>query len=98
MMLVKVVDWIILALHINGKTLESVESFKYLGIVFSRLGKFQNAIKFLLSQGNRAMFSVLNKATKLNLEVDTKIELFDRMVTPILTYIAKFGDTKIPVV
>ena len=45
---------------LNGEQLEQVESFKYLGVVFSRNGRFTNAIKENLENARKAMFTLRN--------------------------------------
>jgi len=70
----------------NGHLLEVVDSFKYLGLSFNFNGKFYLCKKHIVSQASRAMFSVLSKGRKHNLSTDTMLDLFDKMIVPILTY------------
>jgi len=70
----------------NGKTLEIVHSFKYLGIIFNFNGRFALCKKHLASQASRAMFSLLSKGRKHELSIDTMLDLFDKMIVPILSY------------
>jgi len=70
----------------DNKVLEEVCSFKYLGITFSRNGKFDLAKKTLLAQGTRAMFNLLRKSNKLHLTSDMMLDLFDKLVVPIVLY------------
>ena len=70
----------------NGQELETVQSFKYLGIVFSCNGSYKVALEDLYSRASRAMFALLAKCRKFDLPIDIRLELFDRLVTPIMLY------------
>ena len=72
--------------HINGKLIEIVDSFTYLGIVFNYTGTFNLAIKALQGQALRAYGNLLKIFDKNPLDIKTKISLFDAMVVPILLY------------
>ena len=71
---------------IGGKNIEIVEEFKYLGVTFKYNGNFNNNIKALKTQGDRAIFSIIKKARKDNLPVYMQFELFDKMVIPVILY------------
>lgn len=66
--------------------LEFVDHYGYLGIIFSKNGKFFKARKKLVEQASRALFGVYKKITNLNLSVKCQLNLFDKMIVPILTY------------
>ena len=70
-----------------GKNLEIVDCFKYLGVNFNfnRYGNFFKWKKGFSNQGIRAMYSVISRVRSLTLPTDTQVELFDRMVLPVLT-------------
>ena len=70
----------------NGKDLELVDEFKYLGVTFKYNGNFELCKKNLYEQASKAMFSLLSKCNILELPLDTQLELFDTMVVPIMTY------------
>ena len=70
----------------NGNKLEIAKEYKYLGIYFKHNGNFNRCINHLVSQAEKAMFSLITKARKLNLDLDVVLELFDKTVTPILYY------------
>lgn len=72
--------------YYNGNELEIVNDYKYLGILFSRSGSFLNAKKHIADQANRAMYSLIKKAKHLSLPIDIQIELFNKLVKPILLY------------
>lgn len=71
---------------INGKQLEVVFNFIYLGIVFNYNGSFKPAIAHNVLKGHRAMFKLLSKAKDLDLSIETTLELFDKVVVPVVTY------------
>ena len=70
----------------NGEQLEIVNEYKYLGIMFSRSGKFAKTKKYLSEQANKAMFLLLRKIRTLNLPITLQIELFNKTIKPILLY------------
>ena len=65
---------------------EVVGDFRYLGITFNFNNKFNKCKSYLHDQASRAMFSLIQKAKKFQLPVDIMLELFDKLVMPILTY------------
>ena len=69
----------------EGK-LEVVQDYIYLGSKFNYNGKFNKAISKQVTQAKRAMFDLLTKSRRLSLPLDIQVELFDRMVVPILLY------------
>ena len=76
---------------LNGKNLDHVTCFKYLGITFNYNGKFNVGVKELKEQGRRAMFSLLQKSRMLHLPISVQVELFKSLVQPILTYACEVG-------
>ena len=72
--------------HLNNETVELVDSYVYLGTKFSYNGKFKEAIKKQLLQAQRALFAIKSKRERLNLPVDIMLDLFDKMIMPILLY------------
>ena len=70
----------------DTNVIESVDSFKYLGITFNHNGKFNVCQKALINQASRAMYSILSKSRKLELPINIQLELFDKMVLPIMCY------------
>jgi hypothetical protein len=70
----------------RGQTVEVVSGFQYLGIYFNYNNKFNVAEKNLYDKGSRAMFALVKKCRSLKLPIDVQIELFDRMIVPILLY------------
>ena len=43
-------------------------------------------LKNVFNKASRAMFSLLKKSRVLNLPIDLQLDLFDKLVTPILLY------------
>ena len=70
----------------DGKQIEIVFDFQYLGLKFNYNNQFKVAPKHLYDKAAIAMFTLLRKAKCLMLPVEKQIELFDRMVAPILLY------------
>ena len=72
--------------RLNNDILEVVGEFKYLGVFLSRSGSFYATKKHLASQAEKAMYSLIKKSRSLLLPIDLQIELFDKLVKPILLY------------
>ena len=70
----------------KGERLEIVKEYKYLGIFFSKSGSFAKTKKYLSEQANKAMFSLLRKIRRLNLPISMQIDLFNKIIKPILLY------------
>ena len=70
----------------NNKIVEVVDDYVYLGTTFNYNGSFTKAIKKQVSQAQKAMFSLLTKARRLLLPIDIQLDLFEKMVVPILLY------------
>ena len=68
----------------GSKKLETVD--EYLGVKFNFNGKFNKSNQYICEKGTKAMFNMLRKATKLNLSIDLKSELFDCLVLPTLLF------------
>ena len=71
----------------DNSNLEIVNNFAYLGIVFSYTGNFVKAQKTLASQGRKSMYKMQGMINKfVNLKPSAQLELFDKLVSPILLY------------
>ena len=70
----------------NGKALDVVADFGYLGMTFDCKGKFFKARSALIEQARRASFAVIKKSRKFSLPVDLQLKLFDHLIAPILLY------------
>lgn len=66
--------------------IEITNEYKYLGINLGRSGSFIAAKKHLAEQANKALFSLLKKIRNLNLPYDIQIDMFNKMIKPILLY------------
>ena len=80
---------------INDKIIEVVDTFKYLGVLFSKTRNFFKTKRHVVEQARKAMFCLFRKIRNLDLPIDCQIKLFDNTVLPILTYgceIWGFGD------
>ena len=63
-----------------------VDDYIYLGTTFNYRNDFKKAQIKQINQARRAMYSLIVKARKLKLPVDLELDLFDRLVVPILLY------------
>ena len=70
----------------SGDVIDIVDDFIYLGIRFNYNGSFKKAISKQVIQARKALYSMLVKAKRLQLSVDTQCHLFDHLVLPILLY------------
>ena len=67
--------------------LEIVQKFVYLGIVFTCGGSFSETQSTLAGQGSKSIFAMNKYLYKFtNLTVKHRLELFDKLVSPILNY------------
>ena len=76
-----------LSFDYDGTPLEIVKSFKYSGVVLTVRGSFSEAQNTLAGQAQKAIFKLnkyLYKATFISPK--HKLDLFDKLVTPILNY------------
>ena len=71
---------------INMKEIEITKEYKYLGILLGQSGSFLTSKKHIAEQGSKAMFSLLRKIKCLNLPFDVQIDLFNKIVKPVLLY------------
>ena len=71
---------------LNGEKVELVETYVYLGTTISFNGKFKGAIEKQIMQANRALFAIKSKKEKYNLPTDIMLDLFDKMIFPVLSY------------
>ena len=72
---------------LGDKILTNVQTYKYLGIVLHKNGKFSHAIKDRISKTNRAIHvikQVLGYSS--NVSVKLALSLFDKLIAPILLY------------
>ena len=70
----------------NGLALDVVDSFRYLGVEFSRTGNFAKGKKYSFDKGQRALFSLLQTARRKSLPTDVLLDLYKKMVIPVMLY------------
>ena len=75
-----------ISFKINGKNIERVYDFNYLGLILSHNGSYTNTKKHNIKRAYTAMYDILKKGRQLNLSVKTQYDLFEKMVKPILLY------------
>jgi hypothetical protein len=66
--------------------IETVDAYKYLGVIFHKTGKFQYAEDHLAKQGNKAAHALKRSVRGKELKMDVMMYLFDTLVTPIISY------------
>ena len=71
---------------IGNLVIDTSSEYGYLGLIFNFNGKVTKAIKDRLTPARKAMFSLNEKAVKLLLPPDIHLDLFDKMIMPILLY------------
>ena len=70
----------------DGKILEQVREFKYLGTTLSASGSLMCAKEKRRKQANKASFPMLNALHKIDFEAVASLHLFDSLIRPILNY------------
>ena len=70
-------------IKINGRAIEEVDTFKYLGVLFSKTRSFFKTKQHVAEQAGKAMFSLLKKIRNLDLPIDCQLKLFDSTILPI---------------
>ena len=76
----------ILNLFFGPKLLDVVDNYIYLSVKLNFNGRFVKEKQFRYSNGCRAMFSLLGKARTLPLPIDIQLQLFHKLVTPVVMY------------
>ena len=74
------------AWYIGDNRLEVVFDFMYLGLKLNYNNNFFVTQKDLYARATRAMFMLLKRSYRLMLPLDVIIDLFDKMVLPVITY------------
>ena len=70
----------------DGNILEITDSFRYLGVFFSKTQTFYKARKHSYDQARKAMHLLLGRVRKLNLLLDLQLKVFYHTIIPILLY------------
>jgi hypothetical protein len=71
---------------IGDLAIGTASEYCYLGILFNYNGKLTNALKNRITPARKAMFSLNENVVKLLLPPDIHLDLFEKMITPILLY------------
>ena len=79
---------------LGGIPVVHCDSYCYLGVVFTRSGSFKTASKALNDKARGAMFSIIRNIYKhRTVNIQTMMELFDKMILPIATYSCELWGT-----
>ena len=70
----------------QGENIEMVESFSYLGLVFSCRGSFVQATYELKGKALRSMNALFNVTNQLDVPINIMLDLFDSHVQSVLNY------------
>ena len=70
----------------NGKNIEVVDQFNYLGVLFNNNGKFTQTQRHIAEQGRKALFAISSTLKNLNFNLKTKCAVFDTYISSILNY------------
>ena len=71
---------------LDGQVLESAESYKYLGLIFTLNGKMSVAKSDLGKRGSKALFKMKSMFKNASVSYETIMHLFDHVTKPILLY------------
>ena len=72
--------------RIKEQKVEVVDDYVYLGTTVTYNGKYKKAIGKQVTQAKRALFGLRSKKEKFDLPFDIVLDLFDKMILPILLY------------
>ena len=76
----------------NGETVEIVSAFSYLGIVLTAGGSFNQTQITLAGQSRKAIYKIIKYIYNFtNISITHRLELFDKLVLPILNYGCEVG-------
>ena len=81
------------SLTLDGKKLETVQSFCYLGFDIKCSGTVKHAMNVLSDKGNKALRPLLCAINRFNIPVKTSVRLFHTYISPILLYKAENWST-----
>ena len=73
-------------IYINRTAIERVDNFCFLGVMLKYNNTFQAAMKNNVGRAKKALFKLDVLMSKIDLETDTKLHLFDVMIKPNLQY------------
>lgn len=70
----------------NSHSIENVQTYKYLGVLFSASGTFSHAKSDLYKRGLKAFFKLKSIFGDLSPNINTSLHIFDHTVKPVLLY------------
>ena len=70
----------------KGNIIEVVSEYIYLGVTMQYNNKFSKAIQKQILLARKALFALNSKIMEHNLPIDIQLNLFDKLIVPILTY------------
>ena len=70
----------------KNEDIEIVKQFNYLGVIFTKTCNFDLTKKHLADKALKAMYEVIKLGRFYKLPIKIQLELFDKMVKPILLY------------
>lgn len=71
---------------IGNQAIEIVDSYKYLGVLFTQSCSCLCARKHIVQQAKKAMILLFTRINNLDIPIDLQLKLFYHTVVPILTY------------
>ena len=71
---------------LNGELIEIVDTFKYLGVLFSKNGRFLKAIKENIQKATKGLFTLRRAFSEKFIPLDCQLDLFAKTLDPILLY------------
>ena len=74
---------------LKGEAIETVNTYKYLGVIFSSSGSFTKAIDDLYRRALKANFQLISLLDSKKVNFKTSIHLFDHLVKPVILYATK---------
>ena len=82
-----------ICIFMNGRTVEKVDSFTYLGLKFYYTSSFNHAVRTVNEEARKACHTLLKVLDKVSMDIKTKVSLFDSLVLPVYLYKAEvFGN------
>lgn len=72
--------------QIGNDIIQTVDQYKYLGVIFHKSGTFKSAQEHLAKQANKALHVLKRAFNKTVVHPDTIMKIFDSTIKPILTY------------
>ena len=65
-----------LIFNFNGKQLEFVDEFNYLGVLLTKNGNFNKSKMFAVNKGSKAMYEVLKLGRIHSVSINCQLDLF----------------------